>query len=85
MKGGGIIEQVLQKASLENIKRRWPAPSRDNPYEGPQALGWDAYHAGVERMDNPWRSGMGSFGKGRRWDMGWIKAKLAKEQNKRSL
>lgn len=62
-----------------------PRPqSEGNPYEGPQADGWDAFMGGKPRRANPYHERSGT-GKGARWDAGWVKAKLAVEQGKAAL
>lgn len=55
-----------------------------NPYTGEQARGWEAYHVGIPRESNPFRDN-GNQGHAQRWDEGWRKAKLAKEQGKRAV
>lgn len=55
-----------------------------NPYEGEQARGWSDYHAGIPRAANPYLN-IGNDGHRLRWDEGWKKAKMAKEQGKRAM
>lgn len=59
--------------------------NKKRPYNGPQEAGRMAFLSGLPRSANPWPSGVSHHGYGQRWDSGWIKAKLASEQNKRSI
>lgn len=85
MKGGGIIAATLDKAHAERCALLWPSPSENNPYEGPQGEGYDAFHRGKARKQNPYGAPSFYSRKAQRWDGGWIKAKLAKEQGKKAL
>lgn len=68
-------------------KQRWVHGrliSADNPLEGEQARGWQDFHGGVLREENPY-AGISNRGHAQRWDAGWFKAKMAKEQGKRAM
>lgn len=80
----GYCYVTLKNRPKQSNLRRRPRKGK-NPYQGPMAEGFDAFHRGVPRNENRYGHDTRSRGKSRAWDQGWIKAKLAKEQGKDSL
>lgn len=56
--------------------------SKNNPYHGIMALGWEDYHRG---KPNYYADKPPPTKKAYAWRQGWVKAKLAEEQGKTSL
>lgn len=78
VKKGSIGEQKMKYGHQPDRRRQFSGC----PYRGLMAEGWKAFHAG---KPNPYTSRPTLGGKAWAWYQGYTKAKLAKEQGKKSL